>query len=326
VLLCKKRRKEGCIMKKRIILVLTVLMLAAPAWAEVLITCAVDVNEVTVSYDARSEPNLVRGFALDITADSGATITDFEVDSFFDVYYPIYPGSIIIIGNDVNDYGSPICDPCVYPGTLPGLGSGGVTVEFGSLYSPPGDSSPNAPDPCGVMFKFWVDGDCDVTIAENTVRGGVVLTDPSVDPDVNSPGATVAFQDCMKSTHPDYAAWVDAGKPDCWCYEHQCNGDADGKQQFGTFWVLSDDVPIFVTAYGKADGDLDPNGPCANFDHKKQYGTFQVLSDDLPILVNYYGNAAVPPCSGPGCAHADPNVPCDANSLPNSEYSDWLTP
>jgi hypothetical protein len=188
-------------MKKRIILVLTVLMLAAPAWSEVLITGTVDGNSITLHYDARSEPNLVRGFALDIQLNevSGATITGgFAVDSFFDIYYPIYPGSI-----DINDTtgqidanGSPIADPCVYPGTLKGIGRNGMTVEFGSLYSPPTDNSPNAPDPCGTMFTFTVSGDCVACITENTVRGGVVMTDPDVDPDVNAPCIAIGTGGC----------------------------------------------------------------------------------------------------------------------------------
>jgi hypothetical protein len=185
-------------MKKRIILVLTVLMLAAPAWSEVLITGTAVGNNVTVHYDARSEPNLVRGFGLDVQLNevSGATITGFTVDSFFDIYYPIYPGSIDI--NDstgqVDANGSPICDPCVYPGTLPGLNSSGMTVEFGSLYEKGVDTPP---DPCGDMFTITVSGDCVVCITENTVRGGVVMETAGSDPDVNAPCITVGSGGCV---------------------------------------------------------------------------------------------------------------------------------
>jgi len=95
----------------------------------------------------------------------------------------------------------------------------------------------------------------------------------------------------MKATHPDYANWIDptyANKNDCWCYERQCNGDADGKQQFGSFWVLSDDLAILAAAYGQP---LAGNNVCADFDHAKQFGSFAVLSDDLAILAAGYGQA-----------------------------------
>ncbi len=55
----------------------------------------------------------------------------------------------------------------------------------------------------------------------------------------------------MKNTHPDYAAWDAAGKPDCWCYEYNCRGDADGIQEFGAQVQISD-LGTLAGNYGQA--------------------------------------------------------------------------
>ena len=68
---------------RKFVFALTVLLLVAPAWATVYITCTSNLEEVTVSFDARSEadPN-VRAFALNVTADSGANIVTMPLGSF----------------------------------------------------------------------------------------------------------------------------------------------------------------------------------------------------------------------------------------------------
>lgn len=166
---------------KKIVLVLAVLLFAAPAMATVSITCTADGNEVSVWYDATSETELVRAFALDITTDSGAKIV--KMDSF-DPNYPIYPGSIVISGGSVTNYGSAICDGNYpgdgYPGTKGGLDTNGVTIEMGSLYV----GAANEPDVNDLLCKLYVDADCTVTIKENAIRSGIVLedvTDPATD-------------------------------------------------------------------------------------------------------------------------------------------------
>ena len=169
---------------KKIVFALAVLLLAVPAWASVDVSCTCDGHEVTVIFDARSEadPN-VRAFALNVTVDSGATIAG---ASNFSSDFTIYPGSIDINGTtgNVDNAGSPICDPCVYDDTLGGIGTGGMTIEMGSLYV----GEANAPDPCGVLLKFTVDTDCNVGFAGNVSRAGsngVVMEDPCATPTVN---------------------------------------------------------------------------------------------------------------------------------------------
>ena len=179
-------------MKKLGLVVAVLMVVAAPALATVNITCTADGNIVTVNYAVASEPNKVRAFALDITVDSPAWINDVNN---LNAKYWVYPGSIVIVNGDVNDYGSPVASP-TFPGTLGGLDTNGVTIEMGSLYSPTGDSSPNAPPLTGTLLKFkvcHVFNGCKVYIKENAVRGGVVLTNPALDPVVSVASPAYTF-------------------------------------------------------------------------------------------------------------------------------------
>ena len=121
--------------------------------------------------------------------------------------------------------------------------------------------------------------------------------------------------ECMTTTHPDYGEWIAVGKPDCWCCERQCRGDADGIQ-VGVFWVNSADVTIMRNALYVPD-PLPSPGICADFDHVK-VGDFRVNSADVTILRTWLYVDPVPPCSGPGSGAGH-----DPNPLPNSEYNFW---
>lgn len=60
------------------ILLLTMVCTTVPAWADVNITAAQvgDTNEVIISFDSRSEANLVRTYALDARPDNKANISE----------------------------------------------------------------------------------------------------------------------------------------------------------------------------------------------------------------------------------------------------------
>ena len=318
VWLCtKKKRKEGLVMKK-MIFVLAVLIIAAPALAQqVVISCADADNGVcVVSFDATgADPNLVRAFALDIVVDSGAKIID--VDDSVNADYIIFPGSIVITGGAVSSYGTAKGDPNLYAGTL-GLDPNGMTVEMGSLYYPPGPGSVNAPAKLGELLRFTVDADCNVSISANAARGGVVMEDSS-SPTSNLPCAvccsmTLAPTDCLNSSAPGYTDWSSAywAKPDCWCYERQCRGDIDGKLTMGK-WVQAKDLTIFRNAFLLADADLKlvANGICADLNHKKDMGK-RVQAKDLTILRTYFLEATVPSC--------------DQAPIITGPYNFWKTP
>jgi len=134
---------------------------------------------ITVAYDATAAgPNFVRAFALDIVANDANIV---EIDSLNADYW-VYPGSIYIDANgEVNDFGSPVADPCVYPGTLGGLDTNGITIEMCALFEAGVDPEPAA---TGVLLRIRVDSYCpEVCVSTNATRGGVVMSDgSSMDP------------------------------------------------------------------------------------------------------------------------------------------------
>lgn len=183
-------------MKRLVVSILLVVALDPAALARVDITYLYEGNGVVaVSYQLVGEPNEISMFTLDVTVDNGANIVDVNCNVSYD--YWVHPGSIYIVNGQVVDFGSCVADPCEYPeGTLPGIGSSGITVEMGALYE--GDS--NAPPSSGMLFKVTVDKECCITITENERRGGVVSEDPDHDVDVNSPSCPCP---CMGDSDAD---------------------------------------------------------------------------------------------------------------------------
>jgi hypothetical protein len=117
---------------------------------------------------------------------------------------------------------------------------------------------------------------------------------------------------------PDYSEWVAAGKPPCWCYPTQCEGDADGKTEgggiLGTFHVGTIDIGVVAGAWKVTEPTKGPGittvniggipGACGDFDHATEgggiLGTFRVGSIDIGILaVNW---KVTEPTKGPGIA------------------------
>lgn len=221
---------------KKLILVLAVLVLAAPALANPVVkaTQVGDTNVVEITYDVNEIPdgNLFRAFALTITVDAGTIGTPYDVDP----NYYIYPGSIVISGGDVSDYGTPVA----------AQGAGSVTLEMGSLYAsndPCGHTT--APGKTGVLCRVVVSDTCTlVTPAADGTRGGVVMEDTEGSFTVEMiPGDVV----------------LDTG-PACWGWVHQCYGDIDGDLD-----VDIDDFYAFAAAFGTAEGNPAYN-ECANLD------------------------------------------------------------
>jgi len=266
-------------------LILALLLMTAPAWARVDIICTQDENEVTVSYVVvGEEPNEVRAFALDITLSNDVNIIGIgtyktgESESS-DRGYGIFPSSFAQNINpdspdwDDEDY-SPLANPEDYPDdTLEGLDTNGITVELGSLY----DGDGNKPANSGVLLSFYVERiDCDVTITQNQIRGGVVLTDPNATvSDFNSPVVQLKF--CLAVgewvggnliTQAMYDKWVEVGMPDCWCYGCHWRGDTDGDCD-----VDSDDIMVFIAGW-----NVYMNGYCADTDNDGDVDSDNVMA------------------------------------------------
>jgi hypothetical protein len=171
---------------KKIMLVLAVLVLAAPAMATVTLSLVDEgSNVIRLDYTVSGEPNLVRAFALDITAVGGTidTITDYKTGESTSGApgYGIFPGSIAIdVDGNVTSYGDPVADGND-PDNPGQLGSASIVVELGSLYQ----GAANAPGNSGTLCKVTASsGTYEVCVSENSLRAGVVLEDVTQDPTV----------------------------------------------------------------------------------------------------------------------------------------------
>lgn len=235
---------------RKVVLMLLVAILAAPAIAAVTITAVdevpgtgvVSINYVCTDADADGAKARLAGIALNITADNGCTIDGIVAGSFTEGEsteaapgYGIFMGSIDIQpidpcdlsqGYAINDAGTPEADPCD-PGTLTGPGE--MTIELGALFddsTDPCDPYKNAPLASGTLCKLQLSdptaaGSCTVTIAlEEDSRGGAVMED----------------------TNPPSSVDVGTGFPVSFAaLGCDCKGDADGngKVQFVDLGVIA---------------------------------------------------------------------------------------
>lgn len=279
---------------KKLILVLVVLALAAPALAGDPTVKAsqetVDVNIVVITYDVNETPdgNLFRAFALNVSVDSGATVgTPYD----FNDHYYINPGSIIIIGGDVNNYGTPIA----------AQDSNSFTLEMGSLYAsndPCGHTT--APPKTGVVCRFTVDRSCIVDLEADSTRGGCVMEDTEGTFTVETIDANVTLG------WPYPAIWDD----DSFCY-----GDVDANS-----FINTDDWPAFRDGYYKnywdhypvddqnpAQGEYNPAG---DWDKNGRIDT----DDWPPFRDNYYTTVLT------DCVDGDP---CEVYKLGSTKPAGW---
>jgi len=281
---------------RKMILALVVVLLAAPAWADVTITLENNDGVVTVGYDSTGEAELVRAFALDISVTDGTItdVTDFAVGDD-NGGYGIFPGNfsrfITVDGQtgEVADWGAegytPVAD-VNDTGAAGALGSSAITIEMGSLYDT------QAPAKTGVLCKVVVDGGTQLCVTTNAIRGGVVLENAAqavaadVCVDLGSP-------ECFPSTNAQYNDWVALGKPACWCAApdgtgYQCDGDTDGKDSGfpARYRVYLGDLNVLIANWQKKanDATLDP---CADVDHKDSGfpARYRVYLTDLNILI-----------------------------------------
>lgn len=137
---------------------------------------------------------------------------------------------------------------------------------------------------------------CDLVLPKLTRPDGwnVVVANTTGSPVTLANGFTVA--ECFKSTSAAYATWVTWGKPDCWCSQRHCRGDANLAKK--TYWVQGDDLNVLKSAFNKNDATLAGilGGICADFNLAKK--TYRVQGDDLNILKAYFNknDASAPIC------------------------------
>ncbi|MGB7581586.1 MAG: PASTA domain-containing protein [Sedimentisphaerales bacterium] len=189
---------------KKILLVIAMLIIAAPVLATVSVT-ATDKGSGVVEFRYNcSAAEKVRAFALDITVDNGLTISDIRDFNTGESNVPgggygIFPGKF---ANYINA-SSPNWADTNYtpvartsdPNTKSGLGTSAITVELGTLYV-----DGNAPGTSGLLFRLDVNGngahDGNLSIALNNTRGGIVLEDASLAPSPVLTGTKLVFLTC----------------------------------------------------------------------------------------------------------------------------------
>jgi len=182
-----------------------VLLLAAPALADVVIINVNDVGGGVVSIEySVSDTNLVRAFAFDVNVDNNAVIS--SISDYFvgecnatKKGYGIFPGNIVIDSNgNVADYNKPVA-PASAKDSPGQLGSSRITLEMGSLYV-----DTNNPATSGRLCKLKITksgggpNDCNLTIDEDATRGGVVMEDTGIAASTpNLPGTKKLNLDCL---------------------------------------------------------------------------------------------------------------------------------
>jgi hypothetical protein len=127
----------------------------------------------------------VRAFALDVTVDRGqilAVTNYFRGPSTVAAQgYGIFPASFrdnINVSSGTNaNWGTNVYSPLAVvadnpAGTLPGLNSSGVTLEFGTLWDPTVPAA--APRSSGTLCSLQISQTASITIAPNVARGGIL--------------------------------------------------------------------------------------------------------------------------------------------------------
>ena len=243
---------------KKMVIFSMVLFAAAPAPATVTIsaTQVPDTNNVVIHLTS-DEVNDVRGITLDIIIEGGdepyVNFRVAEVNCLSSDYY-IYPGSVIIDDEgNVLDWGSCLCDANIYPGTLPGLDTAGVTTEMISLYVGEANKPPKDAD----LFRITLAGcgDVNVTLRENAIRGGVGMENHE-----ESLEGRLVLNGCIAS--------LPACGPACTRCPHFYDGDMAGAP-----WINEGapdntvdpyDLNMIVVNWGRTTGGEAPLDPCAD--------------------------------------------------------------
>ena len=275
-------------------MVLTVLLLTAPTWAAVSVTCtAVDPGvsyEVRVDYSVTGgDANNIRAFGIRIDVNNGAAISDIDVN---DTDYYIFPGSIDINGTtgEVDSNGTAVAEG--------GNDSAYMILEMGSLYAADDVKHPCEPPQSGTLCTFETNKECVVTLTRDTARGGVVNENGSDTASLS--GCSLTYADCYSKSRPDWARFDAVGRPPTWCEPRQCHGDYDGLQEGnpkdGYFYVWQNDLNLVIAGWKKDDAYLAANElvgvklGAADGDHATEGnpkdGYFSVWQQDLNLVVN----------------------------------------
>jgi len=165
-------------------------LLAASACATVHVYVLDTNGMASINYECTAG-EVVRAFALDVTVDQGQIL---GISDYFRgpstaaaKGYGIFPSSFrdnVTVSSgtnanwNTNGY-SPLAVVADNPeGTLPGLNSSGVTLEFGALWDP---AVPAAIPPSrGTLCSLQISQTANVTVGANLSRGGIISAPPDI--------------------------------------------------------------------------------------------------------------------------------------------------
>ena len=277
---------------KRVFLVLAIVLIASPVRAGLTIQCegiyyptiqyeGTDCNEVPIYYDMDDwDANLPRSFALEISLsqENGANIG--EVTYVHPEFY-VYPGSINIAGGQITDQGTPVAES----------DAGSMIIEMGSLYAAgdPCHTSPPAENGVLLVFRIANDKACHINLAQNAIRGGVVMEDPTKE----FPPSYVTLVGCDWGPPP----------PPCWCY-----GDVSGPSGVPDELVSTSDLAAIVAFLGPHSGTSPPytvevslDWVCADVSGPAGVPDGMISTSDLAGIVGYLGpySGTSPPYTAP---------------------------
>jgi len=218
---------------KKVLLVVALLLLAAPVFAaDVTITATKvgspvgNLQQVDIGYSGAAvspSPAAISAFALSLTTDSNAVMSNIRgfkrgESNSVSKGYGIFPARFRqninpLNGTDVNSYGT---GPGSYgwqdsnynplavwgdPNAGWGINTAWIVTELGTLYS--GDA--NAPVASGTLFTIDVNSvlgnDCNLCIALDQIRGGVVRKDTTAATVTLPPGGSGAPANCIRITY-----------------------------------------------------------------------------------------------------------------------------
>lgn len=172
-------------MKHPLLLSLIVSVAGGPAEGAVSVLVRDNNGRAAIEYECTAGER-IQSFALDVTVNQGhiVAITHYfrGPNSAHQQGYGIFPASFrehIVVASGTNaNWDAPAYSPLAvvtdHPGdTLPGLGSSGVTLEFGTLWETSIPTS--APSASGTLCWLEISQAAQVSITPNARRGGVIL-------------------------------------------------------------------------------------------------------------------------------------------------------
>lgn len=262
---------------KKVLALLVVLALVAPAIAQEVVLSSVDNGDgtATIKMNVVSGGPIV-GFALNVETTAGTLVDPVTVDSFFDIFIDLaYDEETTGDGYTYAEGTNPVCKTTNTPGayTVAQANTDGVPFAvcaggLGGLDPENLASGPAAGDTIDLMV-LTADVEATAEITLNVPRGGIVAKDNAalvIKADNIATGGTLDVLELTETPTTSLKVVIGPSGPACWGWASQCYGATDVDDNI----VDIDDFLLFKAAFGSsADGTNGPSdnyNPCADYD------------------------------------------------------------